>query len=387
MSNTTRGEAAQGRTLDGGTLRMLHLDSGGSLRGGQKQILLLLQGLQEQGHNVTLGCRPGPLGEEARTRKIPVLPLPLRGEWDVPSAWKIARSTKTHAIEIVHAHDARTHGVARLSQALGMHAPLVVHRRVSFPVVSRFWNRWKYLRGVSAYFVVARGIGEGLEHLGVPKHRIHWVPSSVDLQALDRDLVAALPEGVPEPSAGEMLVTCIGALEKEKGQHLLLSCIPRLLENPRSLRFLFLGEGRDREKLEAMACSLGVQAHCHFAGFVTPIAPILRRSTCVVLPTLSEGFSPAALESMAAGVPVIASATGGLLEIIAPGEDGLLFSPANREELQQAIREVLDDPRLQEELCQKAKAKVRRLYSCGQMVERTVTAYRAVTQTKGTRSV
>lgn len=368
--------AAEGSPASSGTLHILHLDAGRTLRGGQKQVLLLLRGLRERGHRVTLGCPPGPLRDAARARGIPLLPLPLRGEWDLSSAWKIKRFANSHAADIIHTHDAHSHGLARLSQVLGLQRPLIVHRRVDFPLSPGVWNRWKYLDGVSAFAVVTQGIGKRLERLGVPPSKIAWIPSSVDLPTLDQEQGLAFPEGVLEPPAGELLITCVGALEEEKGQHLLLSSAVKLLKDFPTLRLYFLGEGRDRQKLESIARALGVEQHCLFAGFVQPVAPIVKRSTCVVLPTLSEGFSPAALEAMALGTPVIASATGGLMELITPGEDGLLFPPGDSEQLQAAIRRVLSEPKLREELGRQAEKKVRANYTSERMLERTLALYR-----------
>lgn len=379
--------AAQGSAPSGDRLHLLHLDGGRTLRGGQKQVLLLLRGLQQRGHRVTLGCPPGPLREAAVAENIPLLPLPLRGEGDLLSAWKISRFVRAHAPDIIHAHDAHSHGLTRLSQILGMRQPLVAHRRVDFPLSPGVWSRWKYLGGVSAFIVVTQGIGNRLERLGVSPSKIAWIPSSVNLSALDEEQEQAFPEGVPEPPAGERLITCVGALEEEKGQHLLLSSAVELLKDFPALHFCFLGEGRDRQKLESLARTLGVEQHCLFAGFVQPVAPIVKRSTCVVLPTLSEGFSPAALEAMALGTPVIASATGGLTELITPGEDGLLFPPGDSEQLRAAIRRILSEPKLREELGRQAEKKVRANYTSERMVERSLALYRRVLEQRPPSSI
>jgi len=356
----------------------LHLDTGRSMRGGQKQVLMLLAGLQRGGWKVTLGARPGPLLEAADARGLPVLPLPLRGEWDLGSAGKIARWVKDNRIDLVHAHDAHAHGIARLSQALGMPAPLIVHRRVNFPLASSILHRWKYLRGVSAYIVVSQAVGKRLENIGVPPASIHRVHSSVDALALERQAQEPLPPGVPEPGEGRTWIACVGALEKEKGQHVLLACLPELAEQYPGLHVLFLGEGRDRGKLERQARSLGIEPRCTFTGFIEPIAPVLVRSTCVILPTFSEGFPPAALEAMALGIPVVASATGGLLEIIDSGDNGLLFDVADPDALKQSLRRLLDDPELGPALGRKAKTKVLGRFSRENMIERTLDVYRQV---------
>ncbi len=358
-------------------MRIFHLDSGRALRGGQKQILLLLRGLRQRGHEILLGCREGKLCEAARAAGIPVEILSLRGEWDLPSAWRI-RHLADSGFDLIHTHDAHAHTLARLAQALGMKTPLAVHRRVDFPIAPGAFNRWKYLRGVTAFIVISRAIGRRLEQSGVDPGRIHPVPSSVDLETLDREVSLAFPAGLRPPEPDEILFTCVGALEEEKGQHFLLSCIPPLLQAHPQLLFYFLGEGPWRERLEHLARTLGIAARCRFAGYVIPIAPVLRRSAGVVLPTLSEGLSSAALEAMALGIPVAASATGGLPEIIDSGENGLLFSPGDPDTMQLALRRLIEDSELRTALGEKARIKVRARFTSEIMVEATEQAYRSI---------
>jgi glycosyltransferase involved in cell wall biosynthesis len=358
-------------------MRILHLDSGRALRGGQKQILLLLRGLRQRGHEILLGCREGKLCEAARAAGIPVEILPLRGEWDLPSAWRIRRLADS-GFDLIHTHDAHTHTLARLAQALGMKTPLAVHRRVDFPIAPGAFNRWKYLRGVTAFIVISRAIGRRLEELGVAPERIHPVPSSVDHETLDREASLPFPAGLRPPEPDEILFTCVGALEEEKGQHFLLSCIPSLLPAHPRLLFYFLGEGPWRQKLEQLARTLGVAERCCFPGYVTPVAPVLKRSAGVVLPTLSEGLSSAALEAMALGIPVAASATGGLPEIIDSGENGLLFSPGDLDGIQLALRRLIEDPELKNVLGKKALQKARSRFTSEIMVDATERVYQEI---------
>ena len=170
----------------------------------------------------------------------------------------------------------------------------------------------------------------------------------------------------------------MGELEEPKGQKLLLAAMPELAEEFPNLRLIFLGQGPDRDKLKTMADSMGLSGRCEFPGYVQPVEPVIAASSCVVLPTLSEGFSPAALEAMALGIPVAASATGGLLEMIDSGEDGLLFTPGDLDDLKKAVQRLLGDDELRRHLGQKARMKVRREFMAGKMAGDTLEVYREV---------
>lgn len=152
-----------GRQRAHGPLRVLHLDSGREMRGGQWQALALHQGLRQRGVESVLLARAGsPLESEARQRGLPTMPLGFiaivqRRDW------------------LVHAHDAASHTLAALAGA----PRLVVSRRVAFPVKGGVLSRWKYGRA-QAYLAVSEGVMEVLRQAGVPVERIHVVYDGVD---------------------------------------------------------------------------------------------------------------------------------------------------------------------------------------------------------------
>src|SRR5579863_1797764 len=113
-------------------MRVLHLDGGREMRGGQWQVLRLMEGLRAAGHQNVLLARAGsPLYAAAGRRSLEVYPLRFAA---------VLRRSRT--ADIVHAHDARSHTLAALAGA----RRLVVSRRVAFPVHRGFASRWKYAR-------------------------------------------------------------------------------------------------------------------------------------------------------------------------------------------------------------------------------------------------
>jgi len=357
-------------------LKVLHIDTGRSQRGGQQQVLLLLENLHKKGVPSHLSVpENSPLIEPAKKLGIPVTPFSQRKELYPFSALKIARLAASQNISVVHAHDANAHGLARISQTIVMKAPLVVHRRVVFPINQGKLNRWKYINGVSAYITLSRAAAGTLKKIGVTEDKIAVIPSAVDIGQLEREKEAPWPVQLPEPKPEEKWLVCVGALEKEKGQKLLLSLLPKLLESHPEVVLAFLGEGPDKEDLEKMAGSMGVLEYCRFPGRIPTVAPVLSKATALVVPSLSEGFSLATVEAMALGAPVAASASGGPEEIIEAGRDGLLFSPGHLNEMHMAIERLLSDPALGKQLAEAGKQKVREKYSPESLVESTLEVY------------
>ena len=145
-------------------MRILHVDTGRELRGGQRQVLLLLEGLRAAGEDCLLLARPGsPLFQTASAAGLPVYPASL-----------LALRQHSKVSDIVHAHDARAHTLA----ALGARSRFVVSRRVAFPVKRSLLSQWKY-RQAARFLAVSQFVGAELERGGIPKSKIDIVYDGV----------------------------------------------------------------------------------------------------------------------------------------------------------------------------------------------------------------
>jgi glycosyltransferase involved in cell wall biosynthesis len=138
-------------------MRILHIDTGREMRGGQWQVLRLMEGLRPEGIETRLAARPrSPLFAMARDRGLCVEPLAI--------------STFSQPADLIHAHDARGHAMA----AVLSRAALVVSRRVAFPIQTGPLSRWKYRRA-DHFIAVSRFVQQGLVERGVPESKISVV--------------------------------------------------------------------------------------------------------------------------------------------------------------------------------------------------------------------
>ncbi len=300
-------------------MRILHLDSGREMRGGQWQVLRLLRGLAAEGMEPALLAREGgPLFEAARGEGFEVAPF-----------GPVSLAGQARRCDLIHAHDARGHAAAAavgglLRLADESNAPLVVARRVAFAVRSP----WKY-RQARHYIAVSEFVKSVLVEGGVEAGRI-----------------AVVYDGVP------------------------------LLEPAHGTRILAPANSRDPEKGAALA----VEA-ARMAGVEMTLAHDLEGDLAgagvFVYITHSEGLGSAALLAMAAGVPVIASKVGGLPEIVRHGETGLLVENHARA-IAEAIRELAGDRALAERMGAAGRRLVRENFTVEQMVRRTIEVYRQV---------
>ena len=326
-------------------MRVLLVSTERGWRGGEVQLELLSRGLAARGHTLALLAPPG---AELWARLAPGI---QRREWrarndlDVASALRLRSHARAFAPDIVHAVTPRAHALARLAR---LAAPLVVSRLVGFPAGKGPLGRLKY-RGVAAYASVSRAAARELERAGVDPSRIRLVPSALD-PIFFEPRVHAPHEG--------WVAGSVCALSPEKG----LSTLVRAAAAIPGLRLVLVGDGPERQRLLALGRELGLEGRLSLPGRADgprAVARALAGFDLFVLPSRAEGLPTAILEAMAQGVPVVASAVGGVPEIVVDGETGRLVPPGDEAALSGALRALLADPELRLRLAHNAAAMAR----------------------------
>ncbi len=279
-------------------MRTLHVDTGREMRGGQWQAIYLVEHLSD----ATLLARPGsPLLREATKRELEVRPLSFR-----------ALATAAKQVDLVHAHDARAHTLSAIAGG----APLVVSRRVAFPLKRGVLSGWKYAHA-AMYLAVSQFVADRLTEAGIPGEKIRVVY-----------------DGVPIPEAAR----------PQPGRVVALASKP----------------------VEIPGISVDL-THNLWEDLAT--------ASVFVYKSDLEGLGSAALAAMAAGVPVVASGVGGLPEVVDHGRIGFIVADGD---FQTPVRLLLDDPRLAATMGRAARERVQEKFSVDLMVTNTLAVYREV---------
>ena len=155
-----------------------------------------------------------------------------------------------------------------------------------------------------------------------------------------------------------MIVT-VGRLVAAKGHRVLIEALPILRRHYPNARLVIVGEGPEQHALERQAERAGVARAVTFAGTLYPTTDVLAKAHVFVFPSLNEPQGLALLEAYAAGVPVVASRTGGILEMLEHEVDGLLVDPGDALALAAAIRRLTDDEALQSACVAHARRRLR----------------------------
>lgn len=365
-------------------LRVLHLNTEPTWRGGEQQVMYLLDGLRARGVQSLLVAQPGaPMAERARAAGHPVRPLRMRGEVDPLAVLRLHQWLREDRITIVHAHTSHAHTLAALAAlpfGRSRHRPrVVVARRVDFSIFRRSFfglNHLKYLHGVDCYVTVSEAIRRVLIGDGVPAGRIHCVHSGIDLAKIEgaparREQVRA-ELGVPP---GHALIANVAHMADHKGQRYLIEAMPAILKARPDVVCAIVGDGELKGELEALATKLGVAGAMRFPGFRTDVPTILKALDVFVMPSHMEGLGTSVLDAMAAGAPVVGTEAGGMPESIEHGVTGLVCPVRDAGAIATAVLSILDDPARARALAAAAQARVRERFSTDAMVEGTLRVY------------
>lgn len=211
-----------------------------------------------------------------------------------------------------------------------------------------------------AHRIVAncRAAAHQLETERVPSRKIRVIYNGVDRQR-------AAPVARCAPL--RRLVT-VANLRPEKGHDVLLGAATDVLDFFPDATLELVGDGSQRARLEAAAAALGIGNSIAFSGHCDDVTARLDAADIFVLPSRSEAFPNALLEAMTAGLPIVASRVGGVLEVVRDGETGLLVPPDDPGALGAAIRRLIADPALAGRLGAAARADVTARYSFNRMV-------------------
>ncbi|MGA4578091.1 glycosyltransferase family 4 protein [Limisphaera sp. VF-2] len=372
-------------------MRVVHVITRLIVGGAQENTLASVLGLrQRHGWEVKLISGPtrGPEGSlEPVAAAVPGLleiePSLIRPlhPWQDTRAWlRLTQRFRHWRPDLVHTHSGKAGFVGRLA-ARRAGVPVIVHtiHGPSFGTFQGPLANWIFRtaeqwagRVTTHFVVVAEAMARQYLAAGIGRpDQYTRIYSGFDLEPFlqarnDPERRARLGAG-PQ----DLLVGKVARLFKLKGHDDLLDVAPALVRKVPQLKFVFLGDGAWRGRLEARVRALGLAEHVRFVGLVPPaeIPAWMGILDVVVHLSRREGLPRALPQALAAGKPVVAYACDGAPEVCRPGETGFLVTPGDRAGLEQAILRLLQDAGLRQRLGQQGRAWVRQHFDVQTMVD------------------
>ncbi len=314
--------------------------------GGEVSLLGLLKGLDRaRWHPTVVVPEEGAVAAACRALDLPtrVVPLPtLRRPRPaiLRSLGALRRLARETGARLLHANGSRAMAYAGLAGRLERR-PVIWHLRILEPDPRLDWLLVRLATRVVATSEAVRG---RLARWPAAHRQCVVVPNGLDLQAFvplkDAD---AVRESLGLP-AGARVIGTVGRLVPFKGHRHLLEAFARLRAREPDVHLVVVGDGPERAALERQARELGVAPAVRFTGHREDVPDLLAALDVFVLPSLAEHFGRVLLEAMAMERPVVATAAGGVPEVVEAGVTGLLVPPANAAALADAVLTLLADP-------------------------------------------
>lgn len=318
-------------------IRIAHIDTGQSLRGGQRQMLMLAQGLRERGHEQAIVCLEGSrLEERAQREGFRVFSLPAHDPGHALGILLWRQQLQTWAPQILHAHDGRGQTLAWLA-SLGLPVRRVASRRVTFLPSDRWTYYLKYGRTCHAVIAISENIRDLSVRAGVLQERITVIPDGVEIPAeLPSAAARLLLRTSWQCENDDFVVGLLGASTPEKGQDLALAALALLAEKLPKARLVIAGD-------DATPGDTSIQCARPDCTRIIRLGPLENLSSffpgldLFLMPSKAEGLGSSALWAMSYGLPVVATRVGGLPEIVVEDETGWLVPPGSPQALADAI--------------------------------------------------
>jgi glycosyltransferase involved in cell wall biosynthesis len=367
-----------------------------NIGGTETQAVELARRMDPAKYDVTLAClrKEGPLLEKLKASSVKVVEFHPKGGIDSPRGlYQLARMVaylRRGKFDVVHAHDLWSNMIAVVAGKLAGVPVIVTSQRDLSHDAWYKSGRKKWLRRAqgasSAVLTNATMIRDGLvRDEGLEARKIKVIHNGVDL-----DRFQAAPGAKARLFPGmerAKLVVLVGNMHTDvKGHATLIAAAPGIGSRCPQARFVLVGDGEQRREFEKSAEDADVKASFLFLGRRNDVADILAACDVAVLPSAAEGMPNAVLEYMAAGLPVVASAVGGNLEVIEDGVTGLLVPPGDAVALGNAVARLLDDDALARRMAKNAREMVERKFSFERLTREVGALYEELLQAKGVRA-
>jgi len=307
--------------------------------GGAEAVLIhLAEELRRKGHDV---CPVGPasgcgwLADQFRKRGFQPEVFRLRHPADIRCVSDLKQIFSERQIDVVHSHEF-TMAVFGAAAAKRAHLPhfITLHG-------GTYWGdrwrrraamRWAFRHSNEVVAVSQPHRAEISRLLGVRRERLRVVPNGIPFISGDRNVVRS-ELGIEDD---EVLMVAVGNLYPVKGHRFLIKALAGLPRDGR-WKLAIAGRGQEEQDLRAMISENGLSGRVQLLGLRQDIANVLAAGDLFVMPSLSEGLPLAVLEAMAAGLPVVASAVGGIPDVTGNGRGGITVPAGSVESLQEAL--------------------------------------------------
>lgn len=361
-------------------MTIIHVSTPDTWRGGEQQVAYLATELARLEIPQVVVCPKGsPLEKFCLDKRITVSAFHRRSPFNPRLAYRLTRLCRKHPGAIIHTHDSHAHTTAILSAALFWNkTPLIVHRRVDFPVGKSIFSLFKYNHpAVKRILCVSDKIREITGKDICDKKKMVTIHSGIDLSRFAKAQSHGILRKQFNLTEKNPLIGNVSAIAPHKDYYTFVDTAELLLHANPDFRFFIIGDGSEKENIQNYIHKKRLEDKIFLTGFLSNILDVLPELDIFLMTSQTEGLGTTLLDAFACRIPVIATAAGGIPEIVRDGITGLLAPVKSPEKLKEAVLKILNDPQLKYSLTENA-FNLLQDFSTVSVAEKTLRVYQEI---------
>lgn len=359
-------------------MNILYTESSPNIGGQELQAVAQMCAMRRLGHTVMLACREhSRISAEAHRYGIPVVHIPFRNSLHPPSVLALRRLLVTFRPEMVVCHSGHDSNIAGITRRVlsGDSSRFVIIRQKTY--MTRNMKMFSLNHMCDVVVVPSEKMRSRLIH-EMCRQPVVVVPPGIDFTELRKLADEALPEHIDvwlKKRTPAPVIVQVGMIRPEKGHDFMLEVLHRLKQQGMRFYWLIVGGGHREEeaRLKAKIDSLGMNDCVLMCGLLSPVAPVYRRASLMVMPSRNEAFGMVLVEAAVCGVPVMASRVGGIPSVISHGYNGTLLPPDDRCAWENALTSFLDAPECAQPMALRGQEEMETCYSIDSTVRKLMT--------------
>ncbi len=368
-------------------MKLIHTLSAFDVFGPEKTVLNECATLARNGWDTEVvnfwDTEDTPIAAKARARGVPYSCIVSRGKFDFAAIRALQKRILGNGRPLVHSHGYKADLYSLLAARMaGTPVVTTVHGWTSENFKVRMYEKlqaalWRFFDRV---YCVSESYCEVARRSGVAAQKVILVPNGI-MASYNSDpspqsrARARRDLGLAE---GEVAVAIVGRLGIEKGHRLFLFSAAEVLKRHPAARFLIVGEGVERAGIEALIAELGLQSCVQLLGHCDDMPALYPAIDVLAITSLREGLPNVLLEAMLHAIPAVATAVGGIPDVVRDEDDGLLVPPGNARSFTEALGRIVGDGELRRALGTRARGKILQYYLFDQRVANVAKLYRDV---------
>lgn len=363
-------------------LKVLEIIGDATLAGAPRHLLSILENIDYKKFTIFVISPPGPLAAEVRSLKknIDLEIVPMNSRIDIGAIREIRSNIKHLKPDIIHIHGTRAGLLARVA-SIGLDSPIIYTEhlwtkqyRLRNPFLHglQIFGLWFLDMFTTANIAVSQAVKDFMVDNQISRYeKIVVIYNAIELPRTKAKIFS---------DKKEILLGTVGSLNYQKGIQFLIRAMPRILKEFPNVKLEIVGEGTYKKVLQSEVDSLKLKNKVIFAGFVKNIYERIEKFDVYIQPSISESFGLAIIQAMGMGIPVVATTTGGIPEVVTTGKSGFLVPASSPKALAQGVLELLRDPEMAKKMGEIAREDVKIKFNLKDMIEKTETLYEAVAE-------